>query len=110
MADEMIDEMTDLGRLPDIHLVMDFALLSTALMTDPRMTGVPRVSAVPEITALARIFHPFLLRRPKSFHGCVMFRSTILNVYKTRLRSRTSHALPRNDLSHLATKRMKYPG
>jgi hypothetical protein len=55
MADEMIDEMTDLGRLPDIHLVMDFALLSTALMTDPRMTGVPRVSAVPEITALEHI-------------------------------------------------------
>ena len=42
--------MTDLGRLPDIHLVMDFALLSTALMI-----WVPRVSAVPEITALARI-------------------------------------------------------
>jgi hypothetical protein len=42
MADEMIDEMTDLGRLPDIHLVMDFALLSTALMTGPLMTGVPR--------------------------------------------------------------------
>ena len=29
---------------------------------------------------LTRIFHPFLLRRPKSFRGCVMFRSTILKV------------------------------
>ena len=47
----MADEMTDRGRLPDIHLVMDFALLSTAFMTGPLMTGVPRVSAVPEITA-----------------------------------------------------------
>ena len=50
---------------------------------------------------LTRIFHPFLLRRPKSFRGCVMFRSRApqrscgrLNVYKTRLRSRASHALP----------------
>jgi hypothetical protein len=30
------------------------------------------------VRALARIFHPFLLRRPKSFRDCVMFRSTIL--------------------------------
>ena len=59
---------------------------------------------------LARIFHPFLLRRPKSFRGCVMFRPAILNVYKTRLRSQASHALPRKDLKHLATKRMKYSG
>ncbi|MEO2048064.1 MAG: hypothetical protein ABGX16_16025, partial [Pirellulales bacterium] len=36
--------------------------------------------------------------------------SAILNVYKTRLRSQTSHALPQKDLKHLATKRMKYPG
>ncbi|MEO2047975.1 MAG: PAS domain S-box protein [Pirellulales bacterium] len=59
---------------------------------------------------LARKFHPFLLRRPKSFRGCAMFRSAILNVYKTRLRSRTSHALPRKDLSHLATKRVEFAG
>ena len=42
--------------------------------------------------------------------GCVMFRPAILNVYKTRLRSQTSHALPQKNLSHLATKRMKYAG
>jgi hypothetical protein len=29
---------------------------------------------------------------------------------KTRLRSQTLHALPRKDLKHLATKRMKYAG
>ncbi len=29
---------------------------------------------------LTRIFHLFLLRRPKSFRGCVMFRLAILNV------------------------------
>jgi hypothetical protein len=31
-----------------------------------------------DVGALTRIFHPFLLRRPKSFRGCVMFWSTIL--------------------------------
>ncbi len=35
-----------------------------------------------EQCGLARIFHPFLLLRPKSFRGCVMFRSAILNVYQ----------------------------
>jgi hypothetical protein len=53
-----------MGRLPDIHVVMDFALQSTALMTDPLMTdplmtdplmtGVPCIPAVPEITALGQ--------------------------------------------------------
>ena len=63
--------------------------------------------------ALARIFHPFLLRRPKSFRGLryVSVREPWSpQRVSTRLRSRTSHALPRNDLNRLATKRMKYPG
>ena len=40
------------------------------------------ISEPPETPSqrLARIFHPYLLRRPKSFHGRVMFRSAILNV------------------------------
>jgi hypothetical protein len=56
--------MTYMGRLPDIHVVMDFALQSTALMTDslmtdplmtgPLMTGVPCIPTVPEITALGQ--------------------------------------------------------
>jgi hypothetical protein len=51
MTDKMIDEKTDRGRLPDIHVVMDFALQSTVLMAGPLMTGVPCILAVPEITA-----------------------------------------------------------
>ena len=66
------------------------------------------------LPCLTRIVHPLLLRRRKLFRGRVYFgpghRRGRPNVSYSRMRSRTSHAMARIDLGHLATKWIKLAG
>ncbi|MEO2048610.1 MAG: hypothetical protein ABGX16_18805, partial [Pirellulales bacterium] len=63
----------NLGMIATTDIQANAIQAATLQVPEPTVIGLIIIGFW-VLLGLARIFHPFLLRRPKSFRGCVMFR------------------------------------